>query len=119
MQNSGGLLSRFTGNGGGHGEDTAHTTNRITSFVRKAALGRLTFLCEIQGTERELLVLSGPSQHLNRKGIERGRKWLEEQTGSMEVRGGDSPVHGPNSRPTTDCADCHTVDRCDSIFATP
>jgi hypothetical protein len=29
---------------------------------------------------------------LNRKGIERGRKWLEEQTGSMEVRGGDYPV---------------------------
>ncbi|WP_227353426.1 tubulin/FtsZ family protein [Haladaptatus salinisoli] len=96
MQSSGGLLSRFTGNGGGPGEDTAHTTNRITSLVRKAALGRLTLPCEIQGTERALLVLSGPSQHLNRKGIERGRKWLEEQTGSMEVRGGDYPVHEPH-----------------------
>ena len=29
---------------------------------------------------------------MNRKGIERGRKWLEEQTGSMEVRGGDYPL---------------------------
>ncbi|WP_049969632.1 tubulin/FtsZ family protein [Haladaptatus cibarius] len=96
MQNSGGLLSRFTGNGGGTGEDTAHTTNRITSLVRKAALGRLTLPCEIQGTERALLVMSGPSEHLNRKGIERGRKWLEEQTGSMEVRGGDYPVKEPN-----------------------
>ncbi|GAA0226561.1 tubulin/FtsZ family protein [Haladaptatus pallidirubidus] len=96
MQNSGGLLSRFTGNGGGTGEDTAHTTNRITSLVRKAALGRLTLPCEIQGTERALLVMSGPSEHLNRKGIERGRKWLEEQTGSMEVRGGDYPVSEPN-----------------------
>jgi len=37
-------------------------------------------------------VLGGPSQYLNRKGIERGRKWLEEQTGSMEVRGGDYPT---------------------------
>ncbi|SIR46534.1 Cell division GTPase FtsZ [Haladaptatus litoreus] len=97
MQNSGGLLSRFTGNGGGGtGEDTAHTTNRITNLVRKAALGRLTLPCEIQGTERALLVMSGPSEHLNRKGIERGRKWLEEQTGSMEVRGGDYPVKEPN-----------------------
>ncbi|MFC7116161.1 tubulin/FtsZ family protein [Natronoarchaeum sp. GCM10025703] len=91
----GGLLSRFTG-GEETQVDTAHTTNRITSLVRKAALGRLTLPCEIDGTERALLVLSGPPQHLNRKGIERGRKWLEEQTGSMEVRGGDYPVPESN-----------------------
>ncbi|MCL9814822.1 tubulin/FtsZ family protein [Natranaeroarchaeum aerophilus] len=90
-----GLLSRFTG-GDEPQVDTAHTTNRITSLVRKAALGRLTLPCEIDGTERALLVLSGPPQHLNRKGIERGRKWLEEQTGSMEVRGGDYPVPESN-----------------------
>ncbi len=89
----GGLLSRFTGNGGTSGSDldAANTTNRITSLVRKAALGRLTLPCEIEGTERALLVLAGPSEYLNRKGIERGRKWLEEETGSMEVRGGDYP----------------------------
>jgi cell division GTPase FtsZ len=86
-----GLLSRFTG-GEEEEIDTAHTTNRITSLVRKAALGRLTLPCEIEGAERALLVMAGPAQHLNRKGIERGRKWLEEQTGSMEVRGGDYPV---------------------------
>jgi cell division GTPase FtsZ len=91
----GGLLSRFTGDED-DGIDTAHTTNRITSLVRKAALGRLTLPCEIEGTERALLVMSGPPQHLNRKGIERGRKWLEEQTGSMEVRGGDYPVPSSN-----------------------
>ncbi|WP_336036264.1 tubulin/FtsZ family protein [Halobacterium yunchengense] len=86
-----GLLSRFTG-GDDAVEDSASTTNRITSLVRKAALGRLTLPCEIEGTERALLVTAGPPQFLNRKGIERGRKWLEEQTGSMEVRGGDYPV---------------------------
>jgi cell division GTPase FtsZ len=90
-----GLLSRFTGGNSGDDIDAAHTTNRITSLVRKAALGRLTLPCEIEGAERALLVMSGPPRHLNRKGIERGRKWLEEQTGSMEVRGGDYPV--PNS----------------------
>jgi cell division GTPase FtsZ len=88
----GGLLSRFKGDDSDDGMDTANTTNRITSLVRKAALGRLTLPCEIDGAERALLVMSGPPQHLNRKGIERGRKWLEEQTGSMEVRGGDYPV---------------------------
>jgi cell division GTPase FtsZ len=91
-QRSGGLLSKLRGNSGSETEDTANTTNRITSLVRKAALGRLTLPCEIEGTERALLVVAGPTSYLNRKGIERGRKWLEEQTGSMEVRGGDYPV---------------------------
>ncbi|MFC7228072.1 tubulin/FtsZ family protein [Salinirubellus salinus] len=90
-----GLLSRFTG-GDEEEVDAATTTNRITSLVRKATLGRLTLPCEVSGTERALLVMSGPPKYLNRKGIERGRKWLEEQTGSMEVRGGDYPVS--NSR---------------------
>ena len=92
---SGGLLSRFTGDDSGTDDlDTANTTNRITSLVRKAALGRLTLPCELDGVERALVVLSGPPSYLNRKGIERGRKWLEEETGSMEVRGGDYPVKG-------------------------
>ena len=94
--NGGGLLSRLTGGEEEEELDTAHTTNRITSLVRKAALGRLTLPCEIEGTERALLVMAGPPRYLNRKGIERGRKWLEEQTGSMEVRGGDYPVRGAN-----------------------
>jgi cell division GTPase FtsZ len=91
-QDDGGLLSRFKSDGQNDSMEAANTTNRITSLVRKAALGRLTLPCEIDGAERALLVLSGPPHHLNRKGIERGRKWLEEQTGSMEVRGGDYPV---------------------------
>jgi cell division GTPase FtsZ len=95
-EQSKGLLSRFTGSGGEEEVDAATTTNRVTSLVRKATLGRLTLPCEVGGTERALLVMSGPPKYLNRKGIERGRKWLEEQTGSMEVRGGDYPVSSSN-----------------------
>jgi cell division GTPase FtsZ len=97
--NSGGLLSKLTGGGDDLEDqlDSANTTNRITSLVRKAALGRLTLPCEIDGTERALLVMAGPKAYLNRKGIERGRKWLEEQTGSMEVRGGDYPIQQSNN----------------------
>jgi cell division GTPase FtsZ len=87
-----GLLSRFRGGGEDDSLDAAQTTNRVTSLVRKATLGRLTMPCEVDGVERALLVMAGPSKYLNRKGIERGRKWLEEQTGSMEVRGGDYPL---------------------------
>ena len=110
-QNSGGLLSRFTGDSSGGDMDTANTTNRITSLVRKAALGRLTLPCEIEGAERALLVMAGPAHQLNRKGIERGRKWLEEQTGSMEVRGGDYPTNDPKVAAAILLSGVHNVPR--------
>ncbi|MFC7019339.1 MULTISPECIES: tubulin/FtsZ family protein [Haloarcula] len=111
--NGGGLLSRFKGGDDStdDGMDTANTTNRITSLVRKAALGRLTLPCEIEGAERALLVMAGPPEHLNRKGIERGRKWLEEQTGSMEVRGGDYPTNSPKVAASILLAGVHNVPR--------
>jgi cell division GTPase FtsZ len=109
---SGGLLSRFKGSGDeDDGMDAANTTNRITSLVRKATLGRLTLPCEVEGAERALLVLSGPPKHLNRKGIERGRKWLEEQTGSMEVRGGDYPISKPRVSSVVLLSGVHNVPR--------
>jgi cell division GTPase FtsZ len=86
-----GLLARF-GKAESEGIDDVDTTNRITSLVRKATLGRLTLPCELDGVERALVVVAGPPEYLNRKGIERGRRWVEEQTGSMEVRGGDFPL---------------------------
>ena len=89
VENDTGLLSRFKSD---DGVDATHATNRITSIVRKAALGRLTLPCEIESADRSLLVASGPPKFLDRKGVERGRKWLEQETGSMEVRGGDYPV---------------------------
>ncbi len=90
-----GLLSRLGGDeSDGPSFDTTDATNRITSLVRKATLGRLTLPCEVAGTERALLVVAGAGSLLNRKGIERSRKWIEEQTGSMEVRGGDFPRQG-------------------------
>ncbi|WP_435316905.1 tubulin/FtsZ family protein [Haloarchaeobius sp. TZWSO28] len=92
-QKKGGLLSRFSK----EDLDEVDETNRITSLVRKATLGRLTLPCEVQGAERALLVVAGPPTRLNRKGIERGRKWLEEQTGSMEIRGGDYPLPKENA----------------------
>ncbi|WP_440992109.1 tubulin/FtsZ family protein [Haloarchaeobius baliensis] len=89
----GGLFSRFSKKE----LDETDTTNRITSLVRKAALGRLTLPCELNGVERGLLVTAGPPEYLNRKGIEHGRRWLEEQTGSMEIRGGDYPLPDEHS----------------------
>jgi len=72
--------------------DVGDATNRVLSTVRRAALGRLTLPCELAGTERALLVVAGPPEYLDRRGIERARRWIEETTGSMEVRGGDYPL---------------------------
>ena len=89
---SGGLLARFVGYG--QDEDAVTATTRLTSLVRKATLGRLTLPCDVSSTERSLVVAAGPPETLNRKGIERGRSWLESETGCMEVRGGDYPRPG-------------------------
>jgi cell division GTPase FtsZ len=92
--NGTGLLSRFK-NGGESDLDSSDATNRITSLIRKAVLGRLTLPADIESTQRALVIVSGPSSELNRKGIERGRQWLEQETGTMEVRGGDYPLDEP------------------------
>ncbi|KAB1194665.1 cell division protein [Haloferax sp. MBLA0076] len=86
-----GFLARLS-NGSHVTEDDGESMNRITSLVRRAALGRLTLPCEIAGTERGLVVVAGPPDVLSRRGIERARTWLEEETGTMEIRGGDYPV---------------------------
>jgi cell division GTPase FtsZ len=42
--------------------------------------------------EAALLVIAGEPERISRKGMERARKWLEEETGSLQVRGGDFPL---------------------------
>jgi len=49
----------------------------------------------IDSAERALVVVAGPPKYIDRKGVERATKWLEEATGTMEIRGGDYPL--PNS----------------------
>ena len=89
-----GLLSKFIGSSDSNESeigDSAKATNRITSLVRKATLGRLTHPVDEQSTQRGLIIVSGHREMINRKGIEESRKWLEDRTGSREVRGGDYP----------------------------
>ena len=88
-----GLLDRLRGGNDQNGfASSGDATNRITSLVRKATLGKLTLQCEVDSTERALLLVSGPPDALSRKGIDKARKWLENQTQCMEVRAGDYPL---------------------------
>ncbi|MEM0266917.1 MAG: tubulin/FtsZ family protein [Archaeoglobaceae archaeon] len=65
---------------------------KIASLVRRAALGRLTLPCNINSAERALILVAGPPEHLDRKGLEKAKVWLEEQISGVEVRAGDYPT---------------------------
>jgi cell division GTPase FtsZ len=89
----GGLLDRFLGSDDEDDFGSAgDATNRITSLVRKATLGKLTLPCERDSAARALLIVSGPPDQLSRKGIDAARDWLETETECREVRAGDYPL---------------------------
>ena len=72
------------------GEDR---TAKIISLVRRAMLGRLTLPCDYSTAERALLLVAGPPDELDRRGIEKAKSWVEENIAGVEVRGGDYPVN--------------------------
>ncbi len=92
-RDGGGLLGRLLGRKDDEPEFASEgsATNRITSLVRRATLGELTLPCEIESASRALLIVAGPPEHLDRKGLDKARQWIEERTGSLEVRAGDYP----------------------------
>ena len=56
-------------------------------------LGRLTLPCDFSTAERALVLIAGPPDELDRKGIEKAKSWVEENIAGVEVRGGDYPVN--------------------------
>lgn len=83
-----GLIQRFIS---GHQIDQHEATTRMRSLAESAVSGRMTLDCNPKSTERSLVVFSGPSNFLTRKGTEEGTSIVEEKTDCMEVRGGDYP----------------------------
>lgn len=72
-------------------DDPDENVNVVTSTTRQALLTG-TSLPEATTADAALLVAAGRPDSLSRKGVERARSWVEEETGSMEVRGGDFPL---------------------------
>jgi cell division GTPase FtsZ len=72
-------------------EDPGENVNTITSVTRKALLTSMSLPNAVEA-ESALLVIAGDPERLSRKGVERARRWVEDETGSMEVRGGDFPL---------------------------
>lgn len=82
-----------------HDADDEEPTDaaKINRLVRRAARSELTLPCEVSSTDRALIVLSGPSRTLSRKGFESGRYWLEEEADVVDVMAGDEPHDRSNA----------------------
>ena len=72
--------------------DAGENINVVTSTARKALM---TGMSVPQTTEADagLVIVAGDSERIPRKGVERARRWIEEETGSLQVRGGDLPLN--------------------------
>jgi len=65
---------------------------KIIALVRRAMLGRLTLPCDYSSAQRALVLIAGPPDEMDRKGVEKAKSWVEENIAGVEVRGGDYPV---------------------------
>jgi len=91
----GGLKDRF-----GHKRETNEEvlmgedkSAKVVALVRRAMLGRLTLPCDYSTAERALVLIAGPPDQMDRKGVEKAKSWVEENIAGVEVRGGDYPVN--------------------------
>jgi cell division GTPase FtsZ len=65
---------------------------KIIALVRRAMLGRLTLPCDYTSAQRALVLIAGPPDEMDRKGVEKAKSWVEENIAGVEVRGGDYPT---------------------------
>jgi cell division GTPase FtsZ len=72
-------------------EDPEENVNTITSLTRNALLTKMSLPDAVEA-QSALLIIAGEPDRISRKGVERARKWVEEETGSLQVRGGDFPL---------------------------
>ena len=72
-------------------EDAAENVNTVTSLTRNALLTSMSLPDAVEA-EAALVVVAGRPERISRKGVERARSWVEEETGSLQVRGGDFPL---------------------------
>jgi cell division GTPase FtsZ len=71
--------------------DAGENVNTITSVTRNALLTSMSVPNAVEA-ETGLLVIAGKPDRISRKGVERARSWIEDETGSLQVRGGDFPL---------------------------
>jgi len=72
-------------------EEAEANVTTVMSAVRSAVMTGLS-LPNATEADAGLVAIAGDPDRISRKGAEKARKWLQEETGSMQVRGGDFPL---------------------------
>ena len=71
--------------------DDTTAIKAIETTSRRAVRGKLTVEIDRESVARGLLIVGGPPEWLNRRAVSDARSWLAQETGSVEIRGGDMP----------------------------
>jgi cell division GTPase FtsZ len=71
--------------------DPDENVTTVTSTVRSAVMTGMS-LPNATAADAALVAVAGDPDRISRKGAEKARRWLQEETGSMQVRGGDFPL---------------------------
>ncbi|GAB7092090.1 hypothetical protein JCM18237_23610 [Halorubrum luteum] len=72
-------------------EDAGENVTTVMSTTRSAVMTGLS-LPNATDADAGLLAIAGNPDRISRKGTEKARTWLQEETGSMQLRGGDFPL---------------------------
>lgn len=72
-------------------EDAGENVNTIASLTRRAVMTGMS-LPKSTKAEAALVIVAGEPGRISRKGVEAARRFVEDETGSMQVRGGDFPL---------------------------
>jgi hypothetical protein len=65
--------------------------NTVSTATRSALFSGLSLPGDTTA-ESAFLVITGNPDQISRKGVQKSRRWLENETGSVQVRGGDFPT---------------------------
>ncbi len=71
--------------------DAGDNVNVVTATTREALYSNTSLPDAIRGGAA-LLVVAGDPDAIPRKGVEKARSWIEDETGSLQIRGGDFPL---------------------------
>ena len=97
-------------------EEAAENISLITSTTRNAVLTGSS-LPGATTADAALVVVAGQPERISRKGVEKARRWVEEETDSMQVRGGDFPIDSSRLASLVLLGGLERSDRIERFFA--
>lgn len=110
------LRSRGSADGHDYDFDQQEAELRIMNLVRDATQSSLGFETTLESVEAGLVLVAGPAEALNRRGIERSRDWLQTQIDAPAVRGGDYPRDQPEIQTTVLLSGVHDSERLQELY---